>query len=631
MSDDDDGGWQWAPDDEDDEAAGDTKGDGGITAVPGKDAVVYLVDCQDSMLEEGDDGNTFTRSIQLITKALYEQMIARPSDLVGIVFYGTQHNSNSNDHEHIYEFRDLGTPDVHLIRMLEAIVENPDDFEERIGHGDTATVEDSYGTSALLKYALSTAQLMISQVRIKVASRRVIIFTAVDDPYPDAGDAHKKRQNAISQARDVRDKGIAIGVMPLSNTAFDSTLFYNEITSDQSDNGGIPVDETAILQDQDALLRRLQSKVQRHRPLMKIPFTIGPGNLTIGVRMYKLYRHATKGVYVNVRNREDLGYPRVESKTVHTYADGTGQPMPLRPDEVHRTVSYGGENVTFTKRELEGAKFFAAPGMTLLGFKPRHRLKRHSNVKNGLFVYPDESVVKGSTTVFCALRASCRKRGVFALCRLIGSRSMAPRFVALYPTDEEDDSPVGFHLTYLPYTDDMRKLPYDRDDGVHASPSQVDTMRGLIQSLTSSTFDARKYKNPALERHFRAIESGAFDRLSEAAIATVVDYTDVPISTVDERAGDIVSECVATFFPHGTATAVDNKRKARDDGGGAARAKKAKEDVKPLTPALVKSLIETNKLKSRTVAELKEFLVGQGIKPVGTKPKLLDAIAAQFS
>eukprot|EP00041_Stephanoeca_diplocostata_P016502 m.325369 g.325369 ORF g.325369 m.325369 type:complete len:339 (+) comp20384_c0_seq4:53-1069(+) len=289
MSDDDDGGWQWAPDDEDDEAAGDTKGDGGITAVPGKDAVVYLVDCQDSMLEEGDDGNTFTRSIQLITKALYEQMIARPSDLVGIVFYGTQHNSNSNDHEHIYEFRDLGTPDVHLIRMLEAIVENPDDFEERIGHGDTATVEDSYGTSALLKYALSTAQLMISQVRIKVASRRVIIFTAVDDPYPDAGDAHKKRQNAISQARDVRDKGIAIGVMPLSNTAFDSTLFYNEITSDQSDNGGIPVDETAILQDQDALLRRLQSKVQRHRPLMKIPFTIGPGNLTIGTLCFLLH------------------------------------------------------------------------------------------------------------------------------------------------------------------------------------------------------------------------------------------------------------------------------------------------------------------------------------------------------
>lgn len=196
-------------------------------------------------------------------------MITRPSDLVGIVFYGTRHHSNANEYEHVFEFRDLSTPDVRLIRELEEILEDPTDFQERIGHGETAAVEGSYGSSALLKYALSTGQLMISQVRVKIASRRVILFTACHDPYPNEGDTCKKRQSAILQAKDIRDKGISIGVMPLGATAFDFTGFFNEITSEQDD--GMGQDENAAaLVDLDALLRRLQSKVQRHRPLMKV-------------------------------------------------------------------------------------------------------------------------------------------------------------------------------------------------------------------------------------------------------------------------------------------------------------------------------------------------------------------------
>jgi hypothetical protein len=46
-------------------------------------------------------------------------------------------------------------------------------------------------------------------------------------------------------------------------------------------------------------------------------------------------------------------------------------------------------------------------GLVLIGFKPRSRLKRHTMVKPAQLVYPDESIVRGSTVCFRALRDSC--------------------------------------------------------------------------------------------------------------------------------------------------------------------------------------------------------------------------------
>ena len=48
--------------------------------------------------------------------------------------------------------------------------------------------------------------------------------------------------------------------------------------------------------------------------------------------------------------------------------------------------------VIFEKEEVDSLKRFAEPGLLLLGFKPKDRLKPHYYVKPANFIYPDETV-----------------------------------------------------------------------------------------------------------------------------------------------------------------------------------------------------------------------------------------------
>lgn len=94
------------------------------------------------------------------------------------------------------------------------------------------------------------------------------------------------------------------------------------------------------------------------------------------------------------------------------YVCSTTEKM-IRPEELKSAVRYGAEWVVFSQDEVRRLKRLEGDdgssrdvGLTLIGFKPRDRLKRHFNVKGAQFVYPDESVIRGSTKCFNALRDS---------------------------------------------------------------------------------------------------------------------------------------------------------------------------------------------------------------------------------
>ena len=67
----------------------------------------------------------------------------------------------------------------------------------------------------------------------------------------------------------------------------------------------------------------------------------------------------------------------------------------MRKSDMQQYFEYGSEKVFFTPDEVLKMKFFGDPGLKLLGFKPRSRLKTHHNVRPSYFVYPDESVSFG--------------------------------------------------------------------------------------------------------------------------------------------------------------------------------------------------------------------------------------------
>ena len=65
---------------------------------------------------------------------------------------------------------------------------------------------------------------------------------------------------------------------------------------------------------------------------------------------------------------------------------------PLKYEDIKKGFKYGGEQVVFTKAEVDQMKHFDDPGLVLMGFKPEDRLKRQYNVKDGSIIYPDENV-----------------------------------------------------------------------------------------------------------------------------------------------------------------------------------------------------------------------------------------------
>ncbi|NWI09300.1 XRCC6 protein, partial [Crypturellus soui] len=122
----------------------------------------------------------------------------------------------------------------------------------------------------------------------------------------------------------------------------------------------------------------------------------------------------------------------------------------------------------------------------------------------------------GSTTLFNALLMKCLEKEVLALCRYIPRRNTPPRFVALVPQEEELDeqnvqvAPPGFHLVFLPYADDKRKV--DFTEKVLANREQVDKMKQIIQKLRFK-YRIESFENPVLQQHFRNLEALALDMM----------------------------------------------------------------------------------------------------------------------
>ena len=106
--------------------------------------------------------------------------------------------------------------------------------------------------------------------------------------------------------------------------------------------------------------------------------------------------------------------------------------------------------------------------LKLVGFRSLSSLKLGNHVKLPQFLYPCETLVKGSAGLFAALLLRCQERQVAAVCSMKQRAVSAPCFVALVPQLEQLDEaglqvkPPGFHVIHLPFLDDFRQLPDTR-------------------------------------------------------------------------------------------------------------------------------------------------------------------------
>uniref|UniRef100_A0A8D0VDH4 Ku domain-containing protein n=1 Tax=Sus scrofa TaxID=9823 RepID=A0A8D0VDH4_PIG len=561
--------------------------EGGYYRCSGRDSLIFLVDASRAMFESQDEDELtpFDMSIQCIQSVYTNKIISSDRDLLAVVFYGTKKDKNSVNFKNIYVLQELDSPGAKRVQELDRFKgqEGTKYFQDLLGHGS------DYSLSEVLWVCAN----LFSDVQVKMSHKRIMLFTNDDDPH---GNDSAKASRARTKAGDLRDTGIFLDLMHLKKPGgFDISLFYRDIISVAEDEDiGVHFEESHKLED---LLRKVRAKETRKRVLHRLKLKLSKDvALTVGI--YNLVQKAYKPF--PVRLYRETNEP-VKTKT-RTFNVNTGSL--LLPSDTKRSQTYGNRQIVLEKEETEMLKRFDEPGLILIGFKPLGMLKRHHYVRPSLFVYPEESLVNGSSTLFTALLTKCLEKEVMAVCRYTPRKNLPPYFVALMPQEEELDdqkvqvTPPGFQLIFLPYADDKRKVPFT--EKIMANPEQVDKMKAIVQKLLWSLD----------QQHWRLL--GPCQKLPKA-------------EAMAKRLGSLVDEFKELVYPpdynpEGKAP----KRKQDNESCGSKRPKVE------LSEEELKAHISEGTLGKLTVPTLKEACRVHGVKGGMKKQELLDALTKHF-
>ncbi|EGD75913.1 hypothetical protein PTSG_00622 [Salpingoeca rosetta] len=552
--------------------------------------------------DDEEAGSTFfSTAVKAVHSALRNKIVCSDKDLVGIVFFSTEHRKGDSDPEHVYILQDLDVPSAEQIQLLESIADGEYDFSEHIGSSDRYSLND----------ALWACGNLFSNVRTKVETKRILLFTNVDNPHSTDDDLRRQLE---TKARDLTDLGIEIDLMHMSSDAakFNMDAFYRPLVVNADDEP-----EAQVSQGFESLLARVRCKAQKKRARMTIPWQISD-DFFISIKVYNLVGSATKASYTWLDGRDN---EEVTSKTRFFCSETSS---PLLSTDMKYSFTYGGEKIVFDKTEVDQMRTFGSPGLLLLGFKPRSALHKEYNVKKSSFIYPDESLVGGSTRVFAAFLDRCLRLDRVPICRLIPRANSPPEFVALLPQEERVDEdgnqvvPPGFHIITLPFAEDMRSLK--KKKGPEPTEEQVGAMKKLIKSMNFTGFSSEKFENPSLQKHYSVLEALALNRdITEDP----PDHTKVDVEDLSSKARERSRKVAELLYPAGydpesiaSAKASSAKRKA-GTGGTAKRAKTtASAEV---DTARLATLHGEGNLSKLTVAELKAAIQSKGHAPRGKR------------
>ncbi|XP_068796990.1 X-ray repair cross-complementing protein 6 isoform X2 [Struthio camelus] len=562
------------------------------------------------MFESYEDEEAFTpfdMTMQCIRNVYTSKIISSDRDLLSVVFYGTEKNKNSADFKHVYVLQELDNPGAKRILELDKYRGDQGQilFRETFGHNADYSLGE----------ALWACSNLFSDVRVRMSHKRIMLFTNEDNPH--ANDSAKAKL-ARTRAGDLRDTGIILDLMHLKKSGgFDISLFYRDIINEAEDEDlGIQPHESGKLEH---LLKKVRAKETRKRALVRLNLYLSKDlSLTVGV--YSLLQKAHKPYPVKLYRETN---EPIKTKT-RMFNGKTGSL--LLPSDTKRAQMYGNRQIVLEKEETEELKRFESPGLVLIGFKPLSMLKEHHYIRPSQFIYPEEFLVNGSTTLFNALLMKCLEREVLALCRYTPRRNVPPRFVALVPQEEELDeqkvqiAPPGFHLIFLPYADDKRKV--DFTEKVPANREQIDKMKEIIQKLRFK-YRTDSFENPVLQQHFRNLEALALDMMEPEQAE---DLTMPKAEEMSRRLGNLVEEFKQLVYPPDydpERKAV--KRKQGDDDGQTEKKPKAE-----ISRDELRSHVQKGTLGKLTVPVLKDACRLCGLRSGGKKQELMDALTEHF-
>ncbi|KAM9831924.1 X-ray repair cross-complementing protein 6 [Neosynchiropus ocellatus] len=597
-------------DDEDDEKEEEQQD--GEYKISGRDSTVFLVDASKEMFIKGEDGepSNFDMTMQVVRTVYTTRIINNHKDLMAVVFYGTEQSKNPrNSFKHVYVYHDLDEPGAKRVLELDSLRGEKGALlaAQTMGSGETS-----------LGDALWCCANLYSDIKLRLAQKRLLIFTCRDQPH---GDDTAKDRQARTKAGDLKETGVVIDLLHLTKPGgFDVSLFFRDIISqtENDDELGLQLQPCDRLEE---LQKRVWAKERKKRAITRFNLRLGEG-LNVAVGLYSTMVTARKTA---VRLYRETNQPvRSKTRTFHTQTGSL-----LLPSDIKKAQVFGQRQIVLECDEVVAIKKFEDPGLFLIGFKPMERLKVHHQIKPASFIYPEEDEVKGSSCLFSALLKKCKERNVFALCRCTSRRNFSPRFVALVPQEEEvaegktQITPPGFNVIYLPYADDIRNLDLPRRPC--ASQMQVDKMKAIVTKLNFK-YRCDAFENPVLQQHYRNLEALALDMM---APEDMEDLIMPKVDQIDRRLGILADEFKEMVYPDGYNP--DSKPPAKRKPAGAAGPAEKKPKVEVPEDEL-RAHVKNGTLSKLTVPVLKDACKHFGIRTTGTKKQeLIEALISSLA
>ncbi|CAN8102841.1 unnamed protein product [Discula destructiva] len=616
-----------------------------------KDAVLFAIEVNDSMLrkraepETKDTDSAVVAALKSASTMMQQRIISQPKDIMGIMFFGTEktkfrdNNGSTSQYPNCYLHTDLDVPSAQVVKTLKSLTYDGED-------PDSILIPS--GGEAPIKSMLFAANQIFTTGAPNFGSRRLFVVTDNDDPFK--GDKARRDQAAV-RAKDLFDLGVTIELFPVSDKdhKFDVEKFYTDIIYiDPAQAVDPEVDreiKTVNAGDGMSLLDSLTSRIiakqsPKRAYFSNMPFELAPG-MTISVNGYLLLHRQKieRSCYVYLEKDND----RVQLVQGEVTKTEEGTMRTVEQGEIKKAYKFGtgGDYIYFTPQELERIKHFEDKCLRVIGFKPQSLLPPWAAVKKSIFIFPTETGYVGSTRVFSALWQTLLKSKKMAIAWYVARKNAVPQIVAILPSKKQSDEtsgtsylPAGLWLYPLPFVDDCRDIESVKPKSVTRAPDELITqMRTIVQNLKlpKDRYDPAKYPNPALQHHYKVLQSLALDE--DVVELKQEDLTLPRYKQIHKRVGGYQVEFKQQLEDEAALAqqALDIKREIEDDADDRPK-KKIKTTAKTSAPAggtslaELSSAVDDNTLRKKTVAELKAICDEKGLITGGKKADLLGRI-----
>jgi len=531
-----------------------------------KDSILFLIDTHSSMFEQlqllnssstpsddKKDSIPFYFTLKAVANCYSDKIISSPSDVLGVVFYNTKLKQNQFDFNNIYVYQDLNTPDAKRIKDIESMIDQPFAIgsSDKVQSSQQNSQSGNSPTSALHE-ALWTCQHLFSLAnnQTKLGYKRIFLFTNDDNPCKDNSTL---RMKCIERSRDLMNSDISIDLFVLKSppSSFKSDLFWKEMIhiSDDDYTGNITYDCVEMFKD---LRERIRRREFKKRGITSIPFIIGDESdpesmIQLNVTLYSLYSKSHKPSATNLHSDTnkplrcetkytcvDTGAELMKNHATTTMEEGTMiEGSAVSSSDMAYYYEYGGHKAEFSADELKQIRklqsninqtnTYTQPGIKLIGFKPKSRLKVYHNLKSSGFIYPNDQSIQGSSLTLSALHKKMIEMNKIAICRYIQREGTSPLFIALIAQgevlDEQDQSqitPPGFQIIFLPFAEGIRK-PQVFSNQETATDKFVQMAKKLTKKLNID-FDSSQFDNPSLQQFYQALQALALEHPQVEAI-----------------------------------------------------------------------------------------------------------------